>query len=317
MLSRFSSLTSRSQSLRNLNQKNFDPMKRFTHSFENKFRSNYVYKKTYTGPVRGVVLDWSGTTVDAYVIAPAVVFVDVFEKHKVPISMEEARLPMGLRKDLHIKAITEMPEIRQRWNKVYGRNPDQNDVENMFKDFVPMQLGCLKKYATLLPETVETVNILRSEFDVRIGHTTGFTKEMVTVLLEEAKKQGYEPDASVAGDEVLHGARPKPHMVYKNMDLLDINPVQAVVKVDDTVSGCNEGTEAGCWSVGIARWSNYMNVNSLEEAGKLTQEDVEYKLAKTREILEKSGAHYVINRLDELPGVIEEINERLARGESP
>lgn len=34
--------------------------------------------RTYRGKVRAVILDWSGTTADAYVIAPAVVFVEVF-----------------------------------------------------------------------------------------------------------------------------------------------------------------------------------------------------------------------------------------------
>ena len=39
--------------------------------------------------------------------------------------MKEARLPMGLRKDLHIKAITEQPEVKERWKSVYGRYPNQ------------------------------------------------------------------------------------------------------------------------------------------------------------------------------------------------
>ena len=87
---------------------------------EGQFRhTDYVYKRSYRGKVKGAILDWSGTTVDAYVIAPAVVFVDVFKKHGVPISMQEARKPMGLRKDLHIKAITEMPDVREIWNTVY------------------------------------------------------------------------------------------------------------------------------------------------------------------------------------------------------
>ena len=48
-------------------------------------------------------MDWSGTTVDKYTMAPAIVFKEVFEKYKCPISMTEAREPMGIRKDLHIK----------------------------------------------------------------------------------------------------------------------------------------------------------------------------------------------------------------------
>jgi len=270
----------------------------------------------YRGPIKAAILDWSGTTVDKYVIAPAVVFVDVFRKYGINISMQEAREPMGLRKDLHIQALTESPRIRNEWMNLYGRYPNQTDIDNMFKDFVPMQLACLKKYSKLLPGTVDTVNKLREQ-NIKIGSTTGFTKVMVDILLQEAEKQGYKPDASVAGDEVINGARPKPFMVYRNMDLLDAHPIQSVVKVDDTVSGCQEGLEAGCWSVGIARWSNYMDVNSLEEANKLTPEEIEQKLKISRETLEKSGAHYVINELSELPAVIATINKRIARGESP
>ncbi len=278
-------------------------------------RSNYV--RTYRGPIKGVILDWSGTTVDKYVIAPAVVFSDIFKKYNVPITMKEARLPMGLRKDLHIKAIAEIPEVKERWYKVYNRFPTEDDTNRLFDAFVPMQLECLKKYATVLPRTVDTVNILRSKFGVKIGCTTGFTKKMVDILLEEAEKQGYKPDACVAGDEVIHGARPKPFMIYKNMDLMDVHPIQAVVKVDDTVLGCQEGIEAGCWSVGIARWSNYMDVDSLEDAENLREEDIKYKLSRCQDILKKSGAHYVIDTLDELPAIIKDINDRLARDEKP
>ena len=68
----------------------------------------------YRGKLKAAILDWSGTTADAHVIAPAVVFKDVFEKHNVPITMKESREPMGLRKDLHIQKILEIPEVKER-----------------------------------------------------------------------------------------------------------------------------------------------------------------------------------------------------------
>lgn len=277
----------------------------------------FRYVRQYLGPVKAVILDWSGTTADKYVIAPAVVFVDVFKKHGVPITMQEAREPMGLRKDLHIKALTEMPDVRNRWREVKGKDPNQNDVDAMFKDFVPMQLACLRKYTDLIPGTITAVKQLREELNVKIGHTTGFLSSMVEVLLEDAKKQGYVPDASVAGDDVIHGARPKPFMVYRNMDLLNVHPIQAVVKVDDTVSGVGEALEAGCWGVGVSKYSNYMDVHSLEDAEKLTSEEEAYRIIKSRELLRKSGAHYVIDSIIELPEVVEDINQRLRRGEKP
>ena len=97
-------------------------------------QANYVYTRGYRGKVKGMVLDWSGTTADEYVLAPAVVFVDVFKKFNVEISMAEARGPMGLRKDLHILELTKVPEIRERWIGVYGKYPDQGDVDRMFAD---------------------------------------------------------------------------------------------------------------------------------------------------------------------------------------
>jgi phosphonoacetaldehyde hydrolase len=280
-------------------------------------RSDYVYTRSYRGKVKAVILDWSGTTADAYVLAPAVVFVDVFKKHGVEISMPEARGPMGLRKDLHIKALTEEPEIRERWKGVHGKDPDQGDVDRMFADFVPMQLECLRQYTDLLPGVAETTQRLQKDYGIKIGSSTGFVRSMVDILEADAKKQGYIPDASVAGDEVEHGARPKPFMVYRNLDLLDVHPIQSVVKVDDTVSGVGEALEAGCWGVGMARYSNYMNINSLEEAKSLPEEEIQRRLAMTREILRKTGAHYVIDEFTQLPEVIDDVNERLARGERP
>ena len=279
-------------------------------------RSNYVYRRTYQGPVKGIVLDWSGTTADAYVLAPAVVFVDVFRKHGVEISMNEARGPMGLRKDLHIKALTEIPELRQRWTGIHGCEPDQTDVDRMFADFVPMQLECLRKYTTLLPHVAEVTQTFQKQ-GIKIGSSTGFFRSMVDILEADAKEQGYVPDASVAGDEVENGARPKPFMVYRNLDLMDVHPIQSVVKVDDTVSGVGEALEASCWGVGIARYSNYMDIDSLEHLESLPQSEIQRRLAVTREILQKAGAHYVIDTFDQLPDVIEDINLRLGRGETP
>ena len=276
----------------------------------------FVYTRGYRGRVKGLVLDWSGTTADAYVLAPAVVFVEVFSKQNVEISMTEARGPMGLRKDLHIKALTEVPEIKERWKGVHGKYPDQSDVDRMFEDFVPMQLDCLRKYTTLLPHVAELTQKFQKE-GIRIGSSTGFVRSMVDILEEDANKQGYTPDASVAGDEVVNGARPKPFMVYRNLDLMDVHPIQSVVKVDDTISGVGEALEAGCWGVGMARYSNYMDINSLEEAESIPDQEIQRRLANTREILQKAGAHYVIDTFDELPQVVEDVNQRLSSGERP
>ena len=66
-------------------------------------------------------------------------------------------------------------------------------------DFVPMQIDCLRQYTGPLPGVAEVTQRIQAR-GIKIGSTTGFTRAMVDILEEEAAKQGYRPDASVAGD---------------------------------------------------------------------------------------------------------------------
>lgn len=101
------------------------------------------------------------------------------------------------------------------------------------------------------------------------------------------------------------------------MDMLDVHPIQSVVKVDDTVSGVGEALEAGCWGVGVARYSNYMDIDSFEHEDKLSPEEIERRVEISRDLLRKTGAHYVVDSIADLPEVIADINKRLAAGEKP
>jgi len=282
-------------------------------------RMDQCNRTRFNGPLRAIILDWSGTTADAHVLAPAVVFVDVFEKHGVPISMVEARGPMGLRKDLHIAKILEIPEVRERWTQVKGSAPTSSDVDELFADFVPMQIACLGKYTTLLPGAADTVRTLQKDFKMLVGSTTGFVESMVDVLLADAKKQGYTPDYSVAGDQVENnmGFRPAPFMIYKNMVNLGVFPIESVLKVDDTVSGVGEGINAGCWSVGVAGLSNYTNVDTLEQWDAMPEAEKEERVQVSRQKLYGSGAHYVIDKISDIIDVVNDVNRRLAAGEKP
>ena len=201
--------------------------------------------------------------------------------------------------------------------KIQGRDPDEADISLMVKDFIPTQEASLPKYSTLLPGSVEAVNVLRKDLNMKLGCTTAYSSTMVKILIREAKKQGLELDAAVARDDVLHGSKPRPFMLYKNLDLLDVWPIQAVVKVDDLASGIGEAIQAGCWGVGVARYSRNMKIHSLEDEAKLSKEEIEKKLEASRDILWKAGAHYVIDTVAELPEVCREINARMKNGEAP
>eukprot|EP00112_Aurelia_sp_Birch-Aquarium-sp1_P007350 Seg18.7 transcript_id=Seg18.7/GoldUCD/mRNA.D3Y31 product="Phosphonoacetaldehyde hydrolase-like protein" protein_id=Seg18.7/GoldUCD/D3Y31 len=288
--------------------------KRHGHLLSNP-RTEFRTVHKYQGKLKAVILDWAGTVLDCGVYAPAVVFVEVFQNEGVPITMEEAREPMGAHKRVHIRKITHQEPVRRRWFEKFGKYPDEEDVERMFQNSIPMQLACLRDYSKMIDGAVETANHIQKDLGLKIGSTTGFTTEMVDILKSIAQEAGYVPDAIVAADQVPQ-ARPYPYMVWSNLIKLDVNPIQAVVKVDDTADGVREGILAGCWSVGLARTGNYVALNE-EEIASLSVEDYERRLQRSYNILASAGAHYVIDTINDLPAVIDDINRRLATGETP
>ncbi|HSB70880.1 MAG TPA: phosphonoacetaldehyde hydrolase [Candidatus Methylomirabilis sp.] len=274
----------------------------------------FVFRRSYRGPVKLVILDWAGTTMDYGCYAPAVVFQEVYRRRGVEISMEQARRPMGLHKREHIRALSRMDEVAGAWMTAHGRSVTDQDVEEMFRDFQPLQLQCLAGYADLIPGTLETVAALRAR-GVRIGSTTGYFTEAMELLKAEAARRGYVPESSVCATQVPAG-RPHPWMVMQNMLNTGVYPAEAVVKIGDTKPDIGEGLNAGVWTIGVAKTGNEMGLN-LEEIKALDEASLARRLDRAREALAMSGAHYVVDGISDVLPVLEEINARLARGERP
>ena len=274
----------------------------------------YNNGRSYRGLVRLVVLDWAGTTMDYGCYAPAVAFIEVFRRRGVEISMQQARLPMGLGKREHIIAISQQSEVASKWQQAYGRPVTGQDIEEMYAEFQPIQMQCLADYADLIPGTLEAVAALRAQ-GIRIGTTTGYFKEALELISNEAARRGYNPDSSVCAIQVRVG-RPEPWMVLQNMVNLGIYPPQAVVKVDDTRPGIDEGLNAGTWTIGLAKTGNEVGL-SLEEINAIAPGELEAMLVKARGELRGAGAHYVVDSIADVPRVVEDINRRLVSGEKP
>jgi phosphonoacetaldehyde hydrolase len=271
-------------------------------------------KAIYRGNLKCAILDWAGTTMDYGVYAPAVVFLEVFRRQGVAITMEEARAPMGAHKKVHLQKITESPEVVRRWQEIKGRPVGPADIEAMYADFVPLQLACLQEYSRLIPGTLEVI----SDFKARgmlTGTTTGYTRAMVDITLREAQKQDYVPDCTVAADEVPAG-RPFPYACWKNAIELQVWPAEACVKIGDTVPDVGEGLNAGMWVIALALTGNEVGLNEQEVAA-LDSADRQRRLRRAQQKLAAAGAHYVAQGIWDVPPLIDDINRRLAAGERP
>ncbi len=274
----------------------------------------FSYARAYRGKIKAVILDWAGTTIDFGCMAPAVVFVEVYKRQHVPISMEEARVPMGAHKRVHIHKVSQLSAVRARWHEVHGRPPTEDDVDAMFADFVPLQLECLSEYSKLIPGTLDLVEECRKR-EMKIGSTTGYLPEMMEINLRDAEKQGYVPDSSVSAGQVPAG-RPYPFMCLQNMINLQVWPVQACVKVDDTIPGIEEGLNAGMWTVGLAISGNEVGLQ-LHDWEALAEEEQQVRRELAYRRMNMSGAHYVVDTIADLMPCLDDIEARLARGERP
>lgn len=253
-----------------------------------------------------VVFDWAGTTVDFGCEAPVGAFMKAFEQEGLPVSEAEARGPMGLPKRDHVRELLKLERVSALFAEKYGRAWTEEDVDRIYAASVPALTAVLKDYCEPIPGVVETVAELR-RMGLKIGSTTGYTKEMMDIVAPGAAARGYAPDSLVTPDETGAG-RPAPYMIFRNMEKLGVYPPANVVKAGDTLADVREGKNAGVWSVGIIEGSSELGLSRDECAALSTTERVD-RFAAVRDRFYGAGADFVIDRITELPKLIEQINK--------
>ncbi|MFS8036600.1 phosphonoacetaldehyde hydrolase [Xanthobacter sp. AM11] len=264
--------------------------------------------------LRAVVFDWAGTMVDHGSKAPMGVFQRAFATFGVDLTIAEARGPMGMAKRDHIAAVMALPRIAAQWQEAHGAAPGEADIDRVYEVFVPMNIEVAGAHADLIAGAGETAARLRAR-GLKIGSTTGYTREIMAPVLARAAEQGYAPDNLVcAGD--LPAGRPTPLMLYKTFLDLGVWPAWQVVKVDDTEVGVAEGLNAGCWSIGVALTGNVFGLDA-DETDALPADEFEARRNAAYGKLARAGAHFVIDSVADLEEVLDEIEGALVRGERP
>jgi phosphonoacetaldehyde hydrolase len=264
--------------------------------------------------VKAVIFDWAGTVIDYGSLAPMGAFVETFAEFGVAISIEDARGPMGMAKRPHIAVLMALPRVAEAWTKRHGHAPTEADIDAVYAAFVPKNIAVAARYANLIPGAAEVVADLRRN-GVKIGSSTGYTREIMAEILPIAAAQGFKPDSLVCTGDTPDG-RPTPFMLYKTLLDLEVWPAWSVIKVDDTEVGIAEGVNGGAWTVGVSVSGNCFGL-SREDAAALASDDFAERRRTAVRKLERAGAHYVIDSVADLMPIVRTIEERLARGERP
>lgn len=274
----------------------------------------FLFQRSYRGPLKAAIFDWAGTTVDYGCMAPAGAFRDLLKRHGVEATDAQARGPMGMHKRDHIATMLAMPELAAQWEAEHGKAHTDEDVEALFQEFIPLQLEVLPNYVNVIPGIVDTAKDLRAR-GMKLGGTTGYNEEMMGICMAAAKKAGYEPDTSVAVTEVPAG-RPAPWMAVKAATQLNAYPPEACVKIGDTVTDVQEGLNAGMWTVAVVKTGNEIGLSEAD-VNALAPDDLARRMNAAGEKLAQAGAHYVIDGVADLTPVIDAIQTRVWSGDRP
>jgi phosphonoacetaldehyde hydrolase len=265
--------------------------------------------------IKGIILDWAGTIVDFGSLAPMGAFVELFAKHQIEISVAEARVPMGLPKIDHIVALGTMPAVAQQWLNIYGRSFQYKDAQNLLLEFEPMSAKSAMERSDFIPGFMAVYQSLKAQ-GLCFATTTGYTRKIMTPLIEKAYAQGFEPALVICCDDVLR-SRPDPmgmNLCLKAMQLE--NQAHQVIKVDDTAPGLAEGLASGCWTVAVAASGNALGWTHAEWLH-ASETEKNQALIPAVSLLQAAGAHEVINSVADLPSAIARIEHRMAQGEKP
>ncbi|RBP79037.1 phosphonoacetaldehyde hydrolase [Marinomonas rhizomae] len=266
--------------------------------------------------VQAVIFDWAGTMLDFGSFAPTSIFVEAFKSgFDFDVSLAEARVPMGLSKIDHIREVGKIPAVDARWRAQHGHSMTEEEVVTIYKLFMPLQIAKVCDHAIAIPGAVDVLKELRSS-NIKVGSCTGYPREVLDKLLPTAADIGIAPDYVVASDDLPQGGRPGPFMALKNVIELGVTNVSECIKVDDSAPGIAEGLNGGMWTVALLLSGNEAGLTqaefeSLDEAG------LEAARSKARQVFADSGAHFMIDTIADLPGVIAEVEARLAQGIKP
>ncbi len=255
-------------------------------------------------PIRAVIFDWAGTTVDHGSRAPAKVFVELFASVGITITDAEAREPMGRAKRDHIATVLQIPRVASLWQAAKGHHATDADIDQLYRDFLPRQREVLAQYSTVITGVPQAVDDCRRR-GLKIGATTGYTRELMAIVEPLAVAGGYKPDVSLGADDAPAG-RPAPWMIFRACERLNVYPISEVLVVDDTPVGIAAGRNAGARTLAITRTGNALGLGE-DEVAAMPQPELTRKLNLIEQQFREAGAEFVLPSVADLPALLAQL----------
>jgi len=198
--------------------------------------------------IRLAVFDMAGTTVDDLVEGVPLVlkcYDDAFKAHGVSVPM----------------AVLNEQRGRDKWTVI--RELGGGKAEQIYGHF----LRALNENTGRVKEiegSSETFRFLKDR-GVRVVTGSGFPAEVAEAIVDRLGWRGRGLIDGWVCSETVGASRPDPAMILYAMKTYGVDDPEAVVKVDDTAKGIEEGVNAGVYTVGVL--TGTQSLQRLEAAG--------------------------------------------------
>jgi len=197
---------------------------------------------------RLVVFDMAGTTVDDRIDGLPLVlksYDDAFRNHGVEVPMMVLNAQRG----------------RDKWTVISELGGDK--AEAIYSDFIDSLKGNISRINEM-DGALETFRWLK-EKGVSVVVSTGFPVEIAEPLVDHL---GWVKDGLVDSwtcSELAGASRPDPAMIIDSMKKYGVDDPGAVIKVDDTMKGIEEGKNAGVYTIAVL--TGTQSIQQLDSAG--------------------------------------------------
>jgi phosphonatase-like hydrolase len=191
------------------------------------------------GPIQLVVFDLAGTTIDDDGGVVLNCLVETVRIHDLPGTPDELNALMGMNKLEVFRML------------VARRYPGSANAEELAQEalatFVARISAAYERHLVPVPGAEEVFAFLRTR-SIKIAIDTGFDAAVGGLIMQRLAWPERIIDLAVFSSDVLRG-RPAPYMIFRAMELLDVQDVHQVMKIGDTPSDLQEGVNAGCGEV--------------------------------------------------------------------
>ena len=251
-----------------------------------------------------VVFDWAGTTTDFGSQAPTRIFDRTFSQLGLRFPTGEINAPMGMEKKLHIRTMLSTESGMARWNAVFNRPWNEDDVERIYQKFEENLREVVAQYSHVIPGVAETVEVLCSR-GISIGSTTGYNQDIMRRVAPVAAGEGFFTTFGLLTRAFI-----------ETIDEVSANCVEALSATGAGYLQCVFQAIIPSSLPGIVSWVLYMietNIRSSTLIGMLTATGIGYLFDMYYKSIQFPSAGLIVLFMVVLVIVIESISNQIRK----